>query len=118
MVATIIVVALALTGAAFLIASGYLALSTLYSPELGALLVGVGLIVLAGFVWLVSEAMHNRRRSHGVIAPIARAAIGTQSGDQTVDQIVMALKQESPLSVLAAAAGLLFGLFMRGRHHG
>lgn len=119
MIATIVVAVLAVTGAAFLVAASYLALSAIYSPALGAVMVGGGLIVLAGFIWLVSEAMANRRRrSHGAIAPMARAAVGAQSGDDAFDQIVTALKQESPLSVIAAAAGLLFGLFMRNRHHG
>jgi len=118
MVSTIVVIALAVTGAAFVIASSYLALSSIYPPALAALLVGGGLVILAGFIWLVSEAMANRRRSHGAIAPMARAAAGVQSGDDAVDQIVSALKQESPLSVIAAAAGVLFGLLMRNRHHG
>ncbi len=118
MVSTIVVIVLAVTGAAFLIASSYLALSAIYPPALAALMVGGGLIILAGFIWLVSEAMANRRRSRGAIAPIAKAAVGAQSGDEAVDQIVSALKQESPLTVLAAAAGLMFGLFMRNRHHG
>lgn len=119
MVSTIVVIVLAVTGAAFMIASSYLALSAIYPPALAALMVGGGLVILAGLVWLVSEAMANRRRARaGGIAPIAKAAAGVQSGDEAVEQIVTALKQESPLTVLAAAAGLLFGLFMRGRHHG
>jgi hypothetical protein len=101
-----------------MVAASYLGLSAIYPPALAALMVGGGLIILAGFIWLVSEAMANRRRSHGGIAPLARAAVGAQSGEDAVNQIVGALKQESPLTVLAAAAGLLFGLFMRNRHHG
>lgn len=118
MVSTIVVIVLAMIGAAFMIAASYMALAAIYPPAMAALMVGGGLIILAGFIWLVSEAMANRRRSHGAIAPIAKAAVGAQSSDQAVDQIVSALKQESPLTVLAAAAGLMFGLFMRGRHHG
>ena len=47
--------------------------------------------------------------------PVAQAAVGAQSGNDAVHQIVGALKQESPLSVLAAAAGILVGLFLHNR---
>ena len=118
MIATIVALVLGVTGAAFLIASAYFSLGTVYPPAIAALIVGGGLVILGGLVWLLSEAMANRGRAHGPIAPLAAAAVGIESGDEAMDEIVRTLKQESPLSLLAAAAGLLFGLFLRGRRHG
>lgn len=116
MVAIIAAAVLALTGIGFLLSASFMALSEIYSPAVAAAIVGGSLVLVAGIVWLVST-MAKRHRSDGALAPIARAAVGVQSSDDTVNQIVGALKQDSPLTVLAAAAGLLFGLFMRGRRH-
>jgi hypothetical protein len=113
MVAIFVAVGLMLAGSGFLLAAAYLELSGLYSPPAAAAILGAGLMLIAGVLWLT-----GRSRPQGAIAPMAQAAVGVQSGDEAVDKIVAALKQESPLTVLAAAAGLLFGLFLRGRHHG
>lgn len=116
MVVTIVVVAMVLTGAGFLLAASYMALSVAYSAAIAAAIVGSVLVLVAGLLWLVSEAIANRRRKHGGgILPVAQAAVGAQSGNDAVHQIVGALKQESPLSVLAAAAGILVGLFLHNR---
>lgn len=102
-----------LTGAGFLLAAAYLELSVLYSPSIAAAIVGGALVLIAGALWFA-----GRSRPSGALMPMAQAAVGVQSGDEAVEKIVTALKQESPLTILAAAAGLLFGLFLRGRHHG
>lgn len=115
MVATVVAIVLGLIGSAFLIAASYSALVVMYTPALAALMVGGGLIGLAGLVWMVS-AIATRRHRRSAIAPLAKVAAGVQSRDEAVDQIVTALKQESPLSTIAAAAGLAVGLFLRGRH--
>ena len=110
MIAIVAAVGLVLTGAAFLVAAAYLELSAMYSPPVAAA-VGSALIATAGVLWL-----SGRNRPRGTLMPMAQAAVGAQPADEAVDKIVTALKQESPLTVLAAAAGLLFGLFLRGRH--
>jgi len=111
MIAIVAAVGLVLTGAAFLVAAAYLELSAMYSPPVAAAAVGSALIATAGVLWL-----SGRNRPRGTLMPMAQAAVGAQPADEAVDKIVTALKQESPLTVLAAAAGLLFGLFLRGRH--
>lgn len=115
MVVTIVIALLALIGMAFLVAASYMALKTVFAAAIAAAIVGGGLVLIAGFLWLVSEALANRRRSKGGVLPVAQAAVGAQSGDDAIHQIVGALKHESPLSVLAAAAGILVGLFLQGR---
>lgn len=115
MVVTIVVVAMVLTGAGFLLAASYAALKIAFTGAIAAAIVGGALVLAAGFLWLVSQAMANRRHDRNGGGPVARAAIGMQSGGEAVDQIVGALKQESPLSVLAAAAGILVGLFLNSR---
>jgi hypothetical protein len=113
MIAIAAAVGLLLTGAGFLLAAAYLELSVLYSPSIAAASVGGALVLIAGALWLTA-----RSKPRGALMPMAEAAVGVQSGDEAVQKIVTALKQESPLTVLAAAAGLLFGLFLRGRRHG
>lgn len=112
MVVTIVVVVLMLTGAGFLLAASFMALKVVYTAAIAAAIVGGGLVLAAGFLWLVSEALANRRRNRAGPLSFANA---TKPADETADQIVSALKQESPLSVLAAAAGILVGLFLHNR---
>jgi len=113
MVAIVAAIGLMMTGAGFLLAAAYLELSAMYSPPIGAAIVGAGLVVVAGVLWLTA----GRSKPATALMPMANAAVGIQPADEAVEKVVTALKQESPLTVVAAAAGLLFGLFLRGRHH-
>ncbi len=101
-------VVLLLVGAGFLVAAGYQVLSWRYSGPVAATVIGGGFILLAAIVGLVGHLV-VRRRTRPAPASAAAAADPVSAG-------IGALLTNVPPSVLiAAVAGLLYGLRGKGR---
>ena len=117
--AVVVLCAIVATGAGFLLAAAYLALSTSYSSPTAALLVGLGLMGSAAMVVLVA-AMLGRHHRPAVALPVTVDRASVEGGDrtsapQTLDQLQVLLRDSPPLTVVAIITGLVVGLFLRTR---
>lgn len=118
--AAVAVCAIAATGAGFILAAAYLALSDSYSPPAAALLVGLGLMGFAATVVLIAAMPGRRRRPRTALPAPADHANAREDNDrvstpQTLDQLQVLLRDSPPLTVVAIVAGLIVGLFLRTR---